>query len=96
MQVEKSRNLIQGLRKHLSEGGKGTSQQDIAAMEQQIAALSAASDECERLRAELAPKVKHMNELLTQVKESFVERKLIIKNCYPQELWAAYGLADKR
>lgn len=96
MQIEKSRGLIQGLRKHLSEGGKGTTLQELTTMEQAIAALYAASEECERLRAELAPKVKHMNELLGSVKADYVNHKLIIKNTYPQERWQSYGLPDKR
>lgn len=96
MQVEKSRSLIHGLRKHLSEGGKGATVQELASMEQDIAALEAASKECERLRAELAPKVKHMNNLLATVKAAYAERKLVIRNCYPQERWMEYGLPDKR
>lgn len=49
-----------------------------------------------RLRAELAPKVKRMNDLLQGVKDSYASHKLIIKNKYPQERWADYGLPDKR
>ena len=95
-QIEKSRNLIQGLRKHLSEGGMGIDQQQLAIMEQTIDALIAACDECDRLRAELTPKVKHMNEVLSKVKDDYVNHKLIIKNHYPQEKWIVYGLPDKR
>lgn len=96
MQIEKSRGLIQGLRKHLNEGGKEVTLQELASMEQAITALTEASDECDRLRAELAPKVRRMNELLSSVKNDYVNRKLIIKNHYPQERWMAYGLPDKR
>ena len=96
VQIEKSRGLIQGLRKHLSEGGKGTTLQEISSMEQTLAALTAANEECDRLRAELVPKVRRMNELLSSVKNEYVNHKLIIKNHYPQERWMAYGLPDKR
>lgn len=96
MQIEKSRNLIQGLRKHLSEGGKGVTLQELSSMEQTIATLVEASEECDRLRAELAPKVKRMNELLVNCKNDYAAHKLIIKNSYPQERWMAYGLPDKR
>ena len=45
---------------------------------------------------ELSQKVKHMNEILTSVKEAFAEKKRIIKTSYPQELWIKYGVQDKR
>ncbi len=96
MQIEKSSGLIQGLRKHLSQGGKGVSIQELDAMERALNELAAASEECDRLRAELAPKVKHMNDLLVGVKDAYAGHKLIIKNNYPQESWLAYGLPDKR
>ena len=84
-QIEKSRGLIQGLRKHLSQGGKGATIQELDTMESALNVLVAANEECERLRAELGPKVKHMNELLAGVKADYVGHKLIIKNNYPQE-----------
>ncbi|MCR5821073.1 MAG: hypothetical protein K6F94_09055 [Bacteroidaceae bacterium] len=96
LQIEKSRALIKGLRKHLAENGKGTNQQDLSAMEQSIVALTDACGECERLRAELSPKVKYMNELLDKVKAEYASHKPIIKNTYPSERWIYYGLPDKR
>lgn len=96
MQIEKSRGLIAGLRKHLRETGKGTTAHELDSMEQAIEALEAACEECDRLRAELAPKVKRMNELLGNVKADYVNHKVIIKNNYPPERWMAYGLPDKR
>ena len=44
LQVEKSRSLIKGLRKHLNEGGSGISSQQIASMEQTVAELLAVCD----------------------------------------------------
>jgi hypothetical protein len=96
MQIDKSRSLIQGLRKHLSETGSGTTLQELDAMEQAIAALVSASEECDRIRAELAPKMQHLNVLLDKVRTDYVEHKLIIKNNYPKERWIVYGLLDKR
>lgn len=96
MQIEKSRGLIQGLRKHLSQGGKGATIQELDTMERALNVLAVATEECDRLRAELGPKVKHMNELLAGVKADYANHKLIIKNNYPQERWMAYGLPDKR
>ena len=94
-QIEKSRGLIQGLRKHLSQGGRGVTIQELDTMERALDVLVAANEECDRLRAELGPKVKHMNELLAGVKADYVGHKLVIKNSYPQERWMAYGLPDK-
>ena len=48
------------------------------------------------VREELSQKVKHMNEILTSVKEAFAEKKRIIKTNYPQEHWIKYGVQDKR
>ena len=97
LQIEKSRNLIDGLRKHLRQGvGGGVNDQEIDQMEQTLTQLCAANDECDRLRAELAPKVKHMNELLAVAKAAYAEKKKTLKGYYPQEQWADYGVPDKR
>ena len=96
MQIEKSRGLIKGLRKHLNETGRGATSQELDAMEQTINALISACEECNRLRAELVPKVKRMSELFGNVKADYVNHKLIIKNNYPQERWMDYGVPDKR
>lgn len=96
IQIEKSRSLIKGLRKYLSEGGKGVEEEELIAMEQSIEELKAASDQYDRLKAELSAKSKNVNEIMAQVKNTFGERKLLIKNNYPQESWVAYGIPDKR
>ena len=97
LQIEKSRNLIGGLRKHLNEGvGGGVTTAEIDEMERVLGELSAANDECERLRAELAPKVKHMNEVLAVAKNAYADKKKTLKGYYPQERWADYGVPDKR
>ena len=97
LQIEKSRNLIEGLRKHLNGGvGGGISPQEIDEMEKKLGELTAANDEVDKLREELSPKVKHMNEVLTAVKAAYTENKKTIKGYYPQERWADYGVPDKR
>lgn len=95
-QIEKSRNLAAGLRKHMIEGGSGVTVDEITAMDKVMTELETANAEVERLREELAPKVKHANELLAQVKNTYLEKKTIIKRTYPQEKWLEYGLPDKR
>ena len=97
LQVEKSRNLVEGLRKHLNHGvGGGVTNDEINVMEQNLKALEEANAEVDRLRDELAPKVKHMNEVLAQVKNAYTEKKKTLKGYYPQEKWAEYGVPDKR
>ena len=97
LQIEKSRNLIEGLRKHLATGvGGGVDTSEINNMEQVLEALAAANDECDRLRAELSVKVKNMNQLLQTAKAAYIEQKHTIKGYYPQEQWALYGVPDKR
>ncbi len=96
IQIEKSRNLIGGLKKHLTQGGSGITTDEIAAMEQSLEALATSNEECDRLRAELSVKVKNMNQILATVKGSFAENKKMIKGLYPQERWIDYGVPDKR
>ena len=97
IQIEKSRNLIEGLRKHVREtGNRGVSNEEIDQMENTLALLSEANGEVDRLREELSPKVKKMNDLMTIVKSSYTELKKTLKGYYPQERWADYGIPDKR
>ena len=97
LQIEKGRNLVEGLRKHVREmGERGFSNSEIDKMEQSLNQLTAANEEVDRLREELQPKVKHMNEILTAVKTAYTESKKTLKGYYPQERWANYGIPDKR
>ena len=97
LQIEKSRNLIGGLRKHLTSSvGGGVNNDEINSMEQALTELEAANKDVDRLRDELAPKVKHMNDVLAQVKSAYAEKKKTLKGYYLQEQWADYGIPDKR
>ena len=97
IQIEKSRNLIEGLRRHVREmGERGISSTEINEMEKTVAMLTDANAEVERLRAELTPKVKKMNDLMTIVKASYAESKKTLKGYYTQERWPDYGIPDKR
>ncbi len=95
-QIEKSKNLVEGLRKHLANGMGGVTPDEISNMEQALQELAIANESCDRLRAELSPKVKHMNEVLANVKAVYAEKKKTLKGYYPQEQWADYGIPDKR
>ena len=96
IQIEKSRNLVEGLRKHLQGIGGGVTNEEISAMEQAVRELEAANAEVDRLREELAPKVKQMNAVMARVKSAYAEKKKTLKGYYPQEHWADYGVPDKR
>ena len=96
IQIEKSRNLIAGLRKHLNGIGGGVTNDEIIAMEQAVKELDSANAEVDRLRAELSPKVKQLNAVLTKVKGAYADKKKTLKGYYPQERWIDYGVPDKR
>ena len=97
IQIEKSRNLVEGLRKHVKEMGEnGVTNGEIGEMEQYVALLVEANAEVDRLREELSPKVKRMNEILAAVKTAYADKKKTLKGYYPQERWADYGIPDKR
>ncbi len=97
IQIEKSRNLIAGLRKHLESGvGGGVTPSEIEEMESKLKDLEVINEECDRLRAELSPKVKEMNRVLDEVKSVYASEKKTLKGYYPQEKWIEYGIPDKR
>jgi len=96
LQIVKSRHLIEGLRKHLKGIGSGVTDEEINGLEQAIRELETINAEVERLRGELTPKVKQMNEKMALVKASYAEKKKTLKGYYPQERWIEYGIPDKR
>ncbi len=96
-QIEKSRNLIAGLKKHLKEtGDTQISAKDLNDMEASLTKLENVSSEIDRLRDQLNPMVKEMNNMLASVKNVYAEQKKIIKGKYPMERWLEYGVPDKR
>ncbi len=97
LQIEKSRNVVNGLRKHVKEmGERGVRSVEIDQMEQTLAQLVDANEEVDRLREELKLKVKNINNLMDSVKTAYAEKKVMLKGFYPQERWADYGVPDKR
>lgn len=96
LQIEKSRNLVEGLRKHLNGIGGGVTNDEIDELEQAVNELENINSEVEQLRGQLVPKVKQMNMTMSRVKTSFAEMKKTLKGYYPQERWIEYGIPDKR
>ena len=83
IQIEKSRNLIEGLRRHVREmGERGVSNNEIDQMEKTVALLSEANAEVDHLREELTPKVKKMNELMTS--DAFVTTQNFTNETLPR------------
>ena len=76
--------------------GGGVTPSEIDEMEAKLKELDAINQECDRLRAELAPKVKEMNRVLDEVKSVYANEKKTLKGYYPQEKWIEYGIPDKR
>jgi len=88
---------MKGLQKHIAEKGeKGITSQEIATIETAIEQLGAINVEVDNIRGDLSEKIRHMNEILNNIKEIYKEKKMIIKGYYPQELWDVYGVPDKR
>lgn len=97
LQIEKSRILIDGLRKNLDVlKDKGFNSEELDCMSKELDILKQANEECDAMREQLSSKVKNMNSILTNVKNVFTEKKKIIKGYYPQEEWLKYGVLDKR
>ena len=97
LQIEKSHMLVEGLRKHLKSGkGGGVTNEEINRMEEDLKTLETVNAEVDRIREELSPKVKRMNDVLAQVKSVYADKKKSLKGYYPQEQWADYGIPDKR
>lgn len=96
-QIDKSQMLLDGLRKNAAEvSDKGITTDALNHLEDVLKKLDAANAECDAIRAELSQKVKHMNGLLSDVKDQFAGLKKVIKGNYLQEEWQRFGVQDKR
>ncbi len=108
IQIEKSRALVEGLRRHVREMGErqrvgngtsgicGVTNDEINAMEQAVKELEAVNAEVDGIREQLAPKVAKLKVAMDRVKEVYSEKKKTLKGYYPQERWIDYGVPDKR
>ena len=97
IQIEKSRGLVEGLRRHVKEmGERGITNGEINAMEQAIKELEAVNAEVDSIREQLTPTVSRLKVAMERVKEAYAEKKKALKGYYPQERWMDYGVPDKR
>ena len=89
IQIEKSRGLVEGLRRHVKEmGERGVTNDEINAMEQAVKELEAVNAEVDSIREQLTPTVAKLKVAM--------DRKKTLKGYYPQERWMDYGVPDKR
>lgn len=97
IQLQKSRMLIQGIKRHINEMGEcGVTNDMVAKFKKDLAILEQQSSEVDKIREELNAKVRRMNETFATVKETHAETKKVIKGYHPQERWMDYGVPDKR
>ena len=97
IQIEKCRNLLNGLKKHLNESGDTSiSYETLEATKSALNELETRSKEVDAIREQLNAKVKDVNLRLDQMKQLYGEQKKIIKGRYPMDRWADYGVPDKR
>ena len=97
IQIEKSRGLVEGLRRHVREmGERGVTNDEINAMEQAVKELEAVNAEVDSIREQLTPTVAKLKVAMDRVKEAYSEKKKTLKGYYPQERWMDYGVPDKR
>ena len=97
IQIEKSRGLVEGLRRHVKEmGERGVSNKEIDEMELAVKELEAVNEEVDRIREQLTPTVAKLKVSKDRVKEAYAEKKKTLKGYYPQERWMDYGVPDKR
>src|SRR5574344_1182245 len=97
IQLQKSRQLIDGFKKNINDlRDKGVTLDELSKMSEELDALAAANKECVAIREQLKTKSHNASRILTEVKQTFVEKKKLIKGYYPQEEWIKYGVMDKR
>ena len=97
IQIEKSRNLVEGLRRHVREmGERGVTNDEINTLEQAVKELEAVNAEVDSIGEQLTPTLNRMKIVMNRVKEAYTEKKKALKGYYPQERWMDYGIPDKR
>ena len=80
IQIEKSRSLVEGLRRHVKEmGERGVTNDEINAMEQAVKELEAANAEVDSIREQLTPTVAKLKVAMDRVKEAYSEKKKTLK-----------------
>ena len=76
IQIEKSRGLVEGLRRHVKEmGERGVTNDEINAMEQSVKELEAVNSEVDSIREQLTPTVAKLKLVMDRVRRPTPRRK---------------------
>ncbi len=95
-QIGKAENLVKGITSNASElQGRGIPT-DTSKIEAVYKALIEASEKQEAAQTALNECRDKAHELLAELKELYTSAKDPIKQAYPLEQWAKFGLPDKR
>ncbi len=95
-QIAKAENLVKGITANSTElQGRGIST-DTSKIENTYKALIEASEKQEAAEKALGECRDKAHELLAELKELYAAAKDPIKQAYPLEQWARFGLPDKR
>jgi len=93
----KGKSLATGMKKRIAELEiYGVKEQDLTAMEQDADKAIDMIREVDSLREEVSNKLQAANEQLNSLRDRAFAYRKIIKQNYPQEQWAGFGLQDKR
>ncbi len=95
-QIEKAENLVKGINCNSTElQGRGIPT-DTAKIEETYKALTEASEKQEAAQIALNECRDRAHELLSELKGLYNAAKEPIKQAFPLEQWAKFGLPDKR
>lgn len=96
-QMDKAKMLVGGLRKNYEQvKNLGIHSEDLATLEKNIAEGEKLNEEVERLRAEISGVLAQAHQKLSEVKETTVLLKRIVKQNYDMSRWMDFGVPDKR
>lgn len=96
-EIDKAKSLVEGLRKNMAEAKMlGADEHALSSLEEACADLKRKDDELDALRRQATLKVRENNELLAALKERSMAWRRAVKQRYPQQEWARFGVGDKR
>src|SRR5574344_1302396 len=96
-QIEKAQTLLKGLRNNAEQvRSKGLGNEYLREVENCCSELEKADTALDALRAEVHARVKETNDKLAALKEKIQQGRITIRNNYPQEQWARFGVMDKK
>lgn len=96
-QMNKAKMLVEGLKKNYEQvKNLGIHSEDLSKLEENIAEGEKLNEEVERLRAEISGVLSQAHQKLSEVKETTVILKRVVKQNYDMTRWLDFGIPDKR